>query len=101
MGVPVVTCSGPSLFNRLGAGVLRHIGLGELVAADMEAYVAIAAGLAGDRARLRRFRHRLRERFLRSPSMDPERYTRHLETGYRRIWRRWASGLPAAALDVV
>jgi predicted O-linked N-acetylglucosamine transferase (SPINDLY family) len=47
-GLPVVTQRGEFLRGRLGSGILEHLGLGELVAADDDAYVALAVRLAGD-----------------------------------------------------
>jgi predicted O-linked N-acetylglucosamine transferase (SPINDLY family) len=46
--LPVVTQRGEFLRGRLGSGILEHLGLDDLVAADDEAYVALAVRLAGD-----------------------------------------------------
>lgn len=48
--VPVVTHAGHFLRGRLAAGILSHIGMADLVAADLDGYVATAASLARDRA---------------------------------------------------
>ncbi|HET9734081.1 MAG TPA: tetratricopeptide repeat protein [Burkholderiales bacterium] len=46
--VPIVTCEGRFLRGRLASGILRRIGLHELVASDERAYVATAVELARD-----------------------------------------------------
>jgi len=56
-GLPVVTLQGRFLRGRLAAGILRRLGLDELVAQDADGYVALAATLARDadyRAQVRR-----------------------------------------------
>ena len=49
-GLPVVTLQGRFLRGRLASGILRRIGLDELVAQDEDGYVALAARLARDAA---------------------------------------------------
>ena len=91
MGVPVVTWPGARPVSRQTAGFLRALGLAELIAADREDYVAIAAGLARDRDGLTALRAGLRARMAASPLCDGVRFTRHLEAAYRDMWRRWCA----------
>jgi CRISPR-associated protein Csy1 len=60
-GLPVVTLPGPFMRARQSAAMLALAGVRELVAADAEAYVAIAVRLAGDRAWRDDLSRRLRE----------------------------------------
>ncbi len=54
--------------------------------------IAIAAGLAGDRARLAGLKGRLRGNLLSSPiAHDPGRISGSLEAGFREAWRRWCA----------
>jgi predicted O-linked N-acetylglucosamine transferase (SPINDLY family) len=46
--------------SRLASGMLRHIGLDELVATSDSAYVELAVALANDAGRRRDLRERLR-----------------------------------------
>jgi predicted O-linked N-acetylglucosamine transferase (SPINDLY family) len=62
--LPIVTREGRFMRGRLASGILKRIGLGELVAASAEAYVALAVKLATDsgyreqiRARIEANRH--------------------------------------------
>jgi len=47
-GLPVVTQRGEFLRGRLGSGILEHLGLADLVAADADGYVELALRLARD-----------------------------------------------------
>jgi predicted O-linked N-acetylglucosamine transferase (SPINDLY family) len=87
MGLPVVSLAGSCFVGRVGASLLNAAGLPELIAADEDAYVRIAAGLAADRARLAALRAGLRARVAASPLCDAERYTRSVEQAYREMWR--------------
>jgi len=86
MGVPVVSLVGDRHAGRAGASLLNAMGLGEFVARDIGEYVAIAARLAGDRARLQDLRGHLRGRLQRSPLMDEAGLTRRLERCYVAFW---------------
>jgi predicted O-linked N-acetylglucosamine transferase (SPINDLY family) len=87
MGVPVVAVRGDRHAGRVGASLLETVGLGELVARDVEDYVGIAARLAGDLARLARLRATMRDRLRASPLMDERGFVRELEDCYRAMWR--------------
>jgi predicted O-linked N-acetylglucosamine transferase (SPINDLY family)/lipoprotein NlpI len=58
-GLPIVTREGRFLRGRLASGILKRIGLPDLVAADEEQYVALAVRLARDSAYSRDIRARL------------------------------------------
>jgi predicted O-linked N-acetylglucosamine transferase (SPINDLY family) len=88
MGVPVVTCAGQSHWSRVGASLLASAGLGDLVAENLEDYVAIATELAGDVERRRDLRLNLRDQLRRSVLMDAPRAARCFESAMREIWRQ-------------
>ena len=89
MGVPVVTLEGSRFLGRMSGSFLRHVGLGDLVAADAAAYVGVAAGLAGDLERRSALRRELRGRLLASPLCDADAHARSLVAAYRQLWRDW------------
>lgn len=91
MGVPVVTLAGRSHVSRVGVSLLNAVGLGELVAADVQDYVRRASHLATERERLAALRGELRERMRRSPLMDAPGFCRRLEAAYRTMWHSWCS----------
>ncbi|MBL8386269.1 MAG: tetratricopeptide repeat protein [Burkholderiales bacterium] len=92
MGVPVVTLAGDRFCGRMGVSLLHRVGLPDLVAADADAYVRIAAALAADPARLDDLRAGLRARMAASPLCDGRRAAAELEQAYRTMWRDWLDG---------
>ena len=91
MGVPVVTLAGRTHVSRVGVSLLENAGLPELIAADAEAYLEIAANLAGDIPRLSALRATLRERMRGSLLTDGVRFARNAEGAYRKMWRAWCA----------
>jgi predicted O-linked N-acetylglucosamine transferase (SPINDLY family) len=91
MGVPVVSLLGHTPAGRAGLGLLRTVGLPELVAATENNFVQIATELAVNRPRLIELRSTLRQRMQGSPLMDGLRFARNVEAAYRTMWRRWCA----------
>jgi predicted O-linked N-acetylglucosamine transferase (SPINDLY family) len=87
MGVPVATLPGERPASRQTLSFLTRLGLADLAAADEDAYVALAAGLAGDPVRLASLRAGLRPRMASSPICDAQAFVRGLEAAYRAMWR--------------
>jgi protein O-GlcNAc transferase len=97
MGTPVVTFAGQAHAGRVGASLLIHGALPELVVRDRASYIELAVVLASDRERLRGLRRGLRERFAASAAMDSSRLARRLEAAYRQSWDLWQSGTGQAS----
>ncbi len=93
MGVPVVTLVGKEHRSRVGASLLRAIGRGEWTAGTVEEFAAVAAGLAGDRARLSEERRTLRERVRGSALCDEAAFGARLAGALREVWRRTCSAV--------
>ena len=91
MGVPVLTFPGECATSRTALSILSACGMPEFVAETEEAYVKLAADLAGDLARLAELRATLRTRLKSSPFMDGPRFTRNVEHAYRQMWRAWCA----------
>jgi predicted O-linked N-acetylglucosamine transferase (SPINDLY family) len=91
MGVPVITLAGKTHISRVGVSILTNAGLPELIAADSQSYIEIAANLAADSSRLACLRSAMRDRLSASPLLDASRFTRNLESVYREMFRAWAS----------
>jgi predicted O-linked N-acetylglucosamine transferase (SPINDLY family) len=97
MGVPVVTLTRDRFASRVTASILHRLGRPEWVAAEPEEYVAIAARLAEQPAKLAEIRATLREQMAGSPVCDGARVAREMEAVYQRAWRAWcASQAPRA-----
>jgi predicted O-linked N-acetylglucosamine transferase (SPINDLY family) len=93
MGVPVVTLEGDRHAGRVGASLLAHAGLDELIARTPDSYVAAAVELARDPARLAAFRAGLRPRMAVSSLTDAAGFTRTIEAAYRAMWRTWCESV--------
>ena len=89
MGVPVVTRPGDYFATRHSTSHLCNVGLGDWVAADIDAYVELAASRAADIAALAALRGALRPRMAASPLCDAPRFGRNLAAALRRVWRQW------------
>lgn len=89
MGVPVVALIGNHHAARVGFDLLSRLGLVELAAIDIDAYVATAVALAQDMTRLQYLRSRLRERMRASPLCDAVAFARAFEAALREMWRHW------------
>jgi protein O-GlcNAc transferase len=89
MGVPVITLAGSTCVFRQGVSLLSHLGFPTLIAATPDAYVQAALNLASDPGRLQEPRRELRNRMRGSLLTDPSRFTRNLETAYRRMWKEF------------
>jgi predicted O-linked N-acetylglucosamine transferase (SPINDLY family) len=96
MGVPVVTLVGSVHRARVGASINTVLGLTELIARDVDDYVAIAAALAGDRPRLAALRGTLRARMAASPLCDAPRFARDFEALIRGLWKEHVAGARVA-----
>jgi predicted O-linked N-acetylglucosamine transferase (SPINDLY family) len=88
MGVPTVTLVGRAHASRVGLTLNSAAGLADLCAADEDAYVAAAAGLAADRRRLADLRATLRSRLAASPLGDAAAYAERLGAALCRAWDR-------------
>ncbi len=95
MGVPVVTLVGDRHAGRMGSSLLHAIGLGELVANDVDGYVEKCVALAGDSRRMSAYRDGLRARLRGSPLMDEAGFTRALERCYLDVWEKKTAPEPA------
>ncbi len=93
MGVPVVTLAGDRHAGRVGASLLTRVGLAELIADDVDAYVATAVALARDTQRLATLRAGLRARCAATLG-DAAQFARDVESAYRTTWREWCAAQP-------
>jgi len=81
-GLPVLTCPTGAFAGRVGASLLRAVGLPELIASNLEEYEALARKLAYDRSLLGAIRQKLAENRPKCALFDVERSCRGVETAY-------------------
>ena len=96
MGVPVVAIEGDRHAARVGASLLRTVGLPELVARDPAEFAAIARRLADDRAWLAELRLGLRARLAASPLADTRAYAARFHAALRSAWAHRCAGETSA-----
>jgi predicted O-linked N-acetylglucosamine transferase (SPINDLY family) len=99
MGVPVLTRRGDRPSLRGAASILSAMSFPELIAADVEDYVARAGHLAHGIAAWRERRRDLRPRLAACPHMNAASYARAVEAAYRGLWRDWCAGRNVSMVD--
>lgn len=91
-GVPVVTlATGDSFASRHSLSHLSNIGRPEWAAASEADFVAIAAGLAGDLARLAEIRRALPVELAASPLADAANFAADLGRRLRAVWQAYCA----------
>ena len=96
MGVPVITRPGRTIPSRLAASCLTALGLTQFVAANADAYVALAVATARDLDALEKLRADLPDRLAHSAIGDARRYAAAVESAYRAAWRRYCAAAATA-----
>lgn len=99
-GVPVLTCPGRHFASRVAAGLLHAAGLSELVAANPDEYERLAMQYAADRGALSAVREALGRNRLNTPLFDTERFVRHLEAAFLRMWETFRAGEAPASFSL-
>jgi predicted O-linked N-acetylglucosamine transferase (SPINDLY family) len=99
-GVPVLTCMGETFPGRVGASLLRAVGLPELVTQNLAQYEALGLRLATEPGLLASTRGRLASNRKTWPLFDSERFCRHLEMAYARMWEIFTRGEPPRSFSV-
>ena len=74
---------------RVGASILSHIGLGDLIAETGKDYVQNAIELASNLERLQELRSQMRHRIRSSTLTDAEGFAHDMQSVYRQIWCEW------------
>jgi protein O-GlcNAc transferase len=95
-GVPVLTCQGGTFAGRVAASLLHAVGLPEMVTLGLADYEAAAQRLATDASYLGAMRHRLEQNRRTCPLFDADRFRRHIEAAYAKMWdiRQQGGGAP-------
>jgi predicted O-linked N-acetylglucosamine transferase (SPINDLY family) len=99
-GLPTISVKGSNFSSRVSESLSTAVGLPELVAENVDGYVALAIELAKDQIRLGETRRKLATNRFMKPLFDTERFTRHLEKAYEMMVRRTKAGLDPDHLDV-
>jgi predicted O-linked N-acetylglucosamine transferase (SPINDLY family) len=92
-GLPVLTLMGETFAGRMGASLLRAVGLPELVTTTEAEYEALAVELARNVGRMQAIREKLRQNRTSAPLFDTARFARHLEAAFEAMVVRSDAGL--------
>ncbi len=95
-GCPVLTWLGDTFASRVGASLLTAVGLPELVAPNLQGYIAQAIELVNGTSALARYRQHLADAGRHSALFDTVATTRALEEAYTRMADQTRSGARAA-----
>lgn len=99
-GVPVVTARGSHFASRVSESLLNAMQLPELVGADPDEMIAIAARIGTDAGYRGRLREQLLERRRSAPLFDTPRFARDFELAIECMVTQQRSGLPPSVIDV-
>jgi protein O-GlcNAc transferase len=99
-GLPVLTCLGQAFPGRVGASLLRAVGLPDLVTESLADYEALALRLATEPGLLATLRKRLSDNLPTCPLYDTPRYTRHLEAAYQRMVEQARAGRRPTGISI-
>jgi predicted O-linked N-acetylglucosamine transferase (SPINDLY family) len=99
-GVPVLTCVGSTFAGRVGASLLKAVGLDELITNSPEDYEALALELAKNPSLLVSIKNKLARHRDRYPLFNTERFARHIEAAYEEMWRLYRSNQAPRAFAV-
>jgi predicted O-linked N-acetylglucosamine transferase (SPINDLY family) len=93
VGLPTVVMDGTSFRALVGPALLRGIGMDELIAADPDAYMALAIKLAGDAALRAGLGSRIREKMKAGPPfLDGKLYGAQIGSALEQMWQEYESG---------
>jgi len=90
MGVPVITLAGEHMVSRVGVSALSRLGLDAFITHSEAEYLQRAIQIAENLPGLNQIRQSLRER-MSGTNCEPGIITRHLESAYRDMWRKWCA----------
>ena len=99
VGCPLLTCAGDTFAGRIGASLLSHLHLPELIAADPDDFLAMAVQLGRSRAALAAARAHLARLRTTSPLFDTSGFASDFGRLVRTIGTRQRMGRPPIDLD--
>lgn len=99
-GLPVLTCTGEAFASRVGASLLKAVGLPELITSTPEQYQELAVALASNPTLLRDIRAKLAGNLRTTRLFDIAASARHLEAAYQSMYDRYRAGLPPGHIRV-
>jgi len=99
-GVPVLTCAGATMLQRVAASFLTAAGQPDLIADDLERYEFLAHQLITNPDRMTEARKQIEKARTTALFYSPRKWLRHFETGLERAWDRHRAGSPPTDIEV-
>jgi protein O-GlcNAc transferase len=99
-GLPVLTCRGYAMAERIAASLLHAVGLPDLVTASLDEYEALALRLARDPTQLESIATRLQANLATAPLFDIDRFRRNIEAAYTKMSEIAQRGEPAQSFAI-
>ena len=93
MGLPVLTRLGNSFASRVAASLLTAVNLPELITTTSAEYEALAIELATHPEKLKAIKDKLSNNLLTTPLYQTSLFTRHIESAYTTMYKRYQNGL--------
>ncbi len=92
-GMPAIVMNGASFRALVGPAILQSLGLGELVAGDIEEYISLAVRLAANRARREALAQRIQSAMRDNPVIfDGKRHAAQVGGAFEQMWRDYCDG---------
>lgn len=93
-GLPVLTCMGETFASRVAASLLNALHLPEMITYNLEDYERLAIKLAINSAKLLEIKTKLENNRFTTPLFDTRLFTKHIETAYTQMYKRYQADLP-------
>ena len=92
MSVPVLTLKGNRFLSHVGETIAHNAGQVEWIAKDLDDYVKKAISFASDVENLSELRRCLRDKVLKSPLLNSERFASHFSKAALSMWENYSKG---------
>ena len=100
MGLPLLTCIGNSFASRVAASILNAVNLPELITTTQDDYESLAIELASNPQKIKIIKDKLINNLTKAPLYDTPLYTRHLESAYSTMYKRYQDGLNPDHIEI-
>ena len=98
-GVPVLTCMGKTLAQRMAASMLSAANLESLITRNLEEYEALGLALLTDTGRLHGIRRELSNARASAPFFAPDRWIQSYEEALKHVWQMHCAGVPPTSFE--
>lgn len=98
-GVPVLTCMGKTLAQRMAASILSAAKMETLITRSIEEYEVLGSALLTDTVRLHDIRRELSNARASAPFFAPDRWIQSYEEALKDVWQMHCAGVPPTSFE--